>query len=71
MASLHSYGLDMAVAAVLLFMLKGLWNGVHAAVPWLFSLVTAASFHLLLPGSWHVLAGTVAGLVSAYLWAKP
>lgn len=71
LADLHSYSLDMAVVAACLVLLKGMWRGVHAALPWLFSLVTAALFYLLIPGSWYVLAGTLAGLVSAYLWAKP
>lgn len=67
---LHAYGFDMAFAAVFIMLLRGMWRGVHAAVPWLFSLVTAIAFYLLIPGAWYVLAGTVAGLVSAYLWAK-
>ena len=71
LGDLHPYGLDMAFAAVLLVLLKGLWKGVHAALPWLFSLVTAGLFYLLIPGGGYVLAGTLAGLVSAYLWAKP
>lgn len=71
LGDLRSYGFDMAFAAVFLVLLKGMWKGVHAAVPWLFSLLTAALFYLLIPGGWYVLAGTVAGLVSAYLWAKP
>ena len=68
---LRSYGFDMAFAAAFLVLLKGMWRGVHAALPWLFSLITAALFYLLIPGGWYVLAGTVAGLVTAYLWAKP
>lgn len=71
LGDLHPYGLDMAFAAVLLVLLKGLWKGVHAALPWLFSLVAAGLFYLLIPGGGYVLAGTLAGLVSAYLWAKP
>lgn len=68
---LRSCGFDMAFAAVFLALLKGMWRGVHAALAWLFSLITAALFYLLIPGGWYVLAGTVAGLVTAYLWAKP
>jgi len=71
LGDLPPYGLDTALAAVLLVLLKGLWKGVHAALPWLFSLVTAGLFYLLIPGGGYVLAGTLAGLVSAYLWAKP
>ncbi|WP_327438125.1 AzlC family ABC transporter permease [Pseudomonas donghuensis] len=70
LGDLRSYGFDMAFAAVFLVLLRGMWRGLHAAVPWLFSLLTAALFYLLIPGGWYVLAGTLAGLVSAYLWAK-
>ena len=71
LGDLRSCGFDMAFAAVFLALLKGMWRGVHAALAWLFSLITAALFYLLIPGGWYVLAGTVAGLVTAYLWAKP
>ncbi len=70
LGDLHAYGFDMAFAAVFLVLLRGMWKGLQAAVPWLFSLIAAAAFHLLIPGGWYVLAGTVAGLTSAYLWAK-
>ena len=49
LGDLRSYGFDMAFAAVFLVLLKGLWKGVHAALPWLFSLFTAALFYLLIP----------------------
>lgn len=71
LGDVRSYGFDMAFAAVFLVLLRGMWRGVHASLPWLFSLLTAATFYLLIPGGWYVLAGTVAGLISAYLWAKP
>lgn len=71
LGELRSFGFDMGFAAIALVLLKGMWKGVHAALPWLFSLITAALFHLLIPGGWYVLAGVVAGLVTAYLWAKP
>jgi len=70
LGDLRTYGFDMAFAAVFLVLLRGMWRGVHAAVPWLFSLVTAGLFHVLIPGGWYVLAGTLAGLVTAYLWAR-
>nr|WP_244619001.1 AzlC family ABC transporter permease [Pseudomonas syringae] len=70
LGNLNSYGFDMAFAAVFLVLLRGMWRGVHAAIPWLFSLITAVGFYLLIPGGWYVLAGTAAGVVSAYLWAK-
>ncbi|MGE7958568.1 AzlC family ABC transporter permease [Pseudomonas sp. NPDC089530] len=70
LGDVRAYGFDMAFAAVFLVLLRGMWRGVQAALPWLFSLLTAALCYRLLPGGWYVLAGTVAGLVMAYLWAK-
>lgn len=62
------YGFDMAFPAVFLVLLRGLWTGYRAAAPWLVSLVAAASVHLLVPGAWYVLSGTLAGLAVAYIW---
>lgn len=63
-----AYGFDMAFPAVFLVLLKGLWTGYRAAAPWLVSLVAAAAVHLLVPGAWYVLAGTLAGMATAYIW---
>lgn len=63
-----AYGFDMAFPAVFLVLLKGLWPGYRAASPWLVSLVAAAAVHILVPGAWYVLAGTLAGLSTAYIW---
>ncbi len=65
LGDLRSYGFDMAFAAVFLVLLKGMWKGIHAAVPWLFSLLTATTFHLLIPGGWY--AGGHAGRASQRL----
>jgi predicted branched-subunit amino acid permease len=63
-----AYGFDMAFPAVFLVLLKGLWPGYRAALPWLVSLLAAAAMHLLIPGAWYVLAGTLAGMATAYFW---
>lgn len=70
LGDLRRFGFDMAFAAIFLVLLKGMWKGARAALPWLFSLIIAALVHLLIPGGWYVLAGTLAGLLSAYLWSK-
>lgn len=70
LGDLRSYGFDMAFAAVFIVLLRGMWKGVRAALPWLVSLGTAALFHLLIPGGWYVLVGVIAGLTWAYLWAE-
>lgn len=65
LGDIRVYGFDMAFAAVFLVLLRGMWKGVRAAQPWLVSLVCAAVVHLVAPGGWHVLAGTLAGLAWA------
>lgn len=60
------FGFDMAFPAVFLVLLRGMWKGLHAARPWLVSLVTAALAYLYLPQGWHVPLGAVAGIASAY-----
>lgn len=64
------YGFDMAFVAVFLVLLKGMWKGIIAAIPWLVSLLVAIIGYLLLPGAWYVLLGTLAGLVIAFLMAS-
>ncbi len=66
-----SYGFDMAFPAVFLTLLKGLWKGLGPARPWAVSLAVAAATHLLVPGAWYVVAGTLAGLGAAFAWAEP
>jgi predicted branched-subunit amino acid permease len=61
------FGLDMAFPAVFLVILRGLWKGYRAAIPWVVSLVVAVALHLYIPGSWYVAGGTLAGLIVAYL----
>lgn len=63
-----AYGFDMAFPAVFLVLLRGLWPGYRAAAPWMVSLVAAAAVHILVPGAWYMLAGTLAGLTTAYIW---
>ena len=63
------YGFDMAFPAVFLVLLRGMWKGMRAAVPWLASLVAAAAVHLLVPGAWYVAAGALSGVAWAYAQA--
>lgn len=65
-----SYGFDMAFVAVFLVLLKGMWAGVIAAIPWLVSLLVAIGAYLLLPGAWYVLCGALAGLLTAFIMVK-
>ncbi|HYG45118.1 MAG TPA: AzlC family ABC transporter permease [Bordetella sp.] len=69
----EAYGLDMALPAVFLVMLRGMWRGMwrglRRAWPWLASLVVAALTSKLLPGAWYVAAGAMAGILAALAWA--
>lgn len=65
------YGFDMAFPAVFLFILASMWKGVRAARPWLVSFAVGPATHLLVPGAWYIIVGTVASLGAAYAWAKP
>ena len=60
------FGFDMAFPAVFLVLLRSMWKGLHAARPWLVSLITAALAYLYLPQGWHVPIGAIAGIASAY-----
>lgn len=64
------YGFDMAFVAVFLVLLKGMWKGCKAAIPWLVSLGAAIAGYCLLPGAWYVLIGSLAGLVVAFVMAQ-
>lgn len=66
----EKFGFDMAFTAVFLVLLRGMWRGMRASLPWLVSLGVAALTYRLMPqGAWYVAAGAVAGLASAALSA--
>lgn len=64
------WGFDMAFPAVFFVLLKGMWKGRRAAVPWLVSLVCATATYHFFPGAAYVLAGTVGGLATILLMGK-
>ena len=61
-----AWGFGMAFPAVFLVLLRGLWKGFKAAVPWLVSLAVAAAVYLGADGAWYVPAGALSGLLAAY-----
>lgn len=69
--NIEAWGLHLAFPAVILVLLRGMWRGIRPALPWLVSLVVAAATYLLIPGAWYVAAGTLSGLVAAWLMAGP
>lgn len=65
----EAWGFHMAFQAVFLVLMRGMWKGPRAAVPWLLSLVAAAVAYLTAPGAWYVVIGAFVGLGTAYLMA--
>lgn len=68
---IERWGFDLAFPAVFLVLLRGMWKGASAALPWLVSLIVAGSVHLALPGAWYVPAGALSGLLAAWTMARP
>ncbi|MGI4746895.1 MAG: AzlC family ABC transporter permease, partial [Janthinobacterium lividum] len=54
-----------------LVLLRGMWKGAGAAVPWLVSLIVAAGTCLTVPGAWYVPAGALLGIAVAWIRARP
>ena len=67
LGNVDRWGFDLAFPAVFLVLLRGMWTSVGAALPWLVSLLVAAGVHLAVRGAWYVPAGTVAGIVFAWV----
>ena len=65
-----AWGFGMAFPAVFLVLLRGMWKGFSAALPWLVSLLVAALTYRLAPGAWYVPAGAAAGLLTAFFTAS-
>lgn len=70
MGDVHALGFDMAFPAVFLVLIRGMWKGMRAAIPWGISLGVAILTYLFIPGSWYVASGACAGLLTAWLMAK-
>lgn len=65
------FGFDMAFPAVFLVLLKGMWRGTRAALPWLVSLVSAGATWHLFPGTaYYVPVGALCGIAAILLLGK-
>lgn len=64
------WGLDMAFPAVFFVLLRGMWKGFRAALPWLVSLICSVATYQLFPGAAYVPAGAISGLVAILLMSK-
>ncbi|MEM6902571.1 MAG: AzlC family ABC transporter permease [Pseudomonadota bacterium] len=64
----HDYGLDFALAAVFLALLRDFWQGLWVSLaPWVASALVAVAVHMAVPGPWYVAAGAIAGLIVALI----
>lgn len=65
---LEQFGFDMALTAVFLSLLKGMWQGIRLCYPWAISLVIACLTYYFIDGAWYVITGAVSGLLVAFMW---
>lgn len=70
LGDLTRYGVDMAFPAVFIILLKSMWKGIRTALPWCVSLGVAIAVYRLFPGAWYVPAGTIAGIIVAWLTVR-
>jgi 4-azaleucine resistance transporter AzlC len=61
---LSRWGLDFAITAVFTALLMGMWRGRSDIWPWLVSAVVAVVTWRVLPGTWYILCGAMAGIVT-------
>lgn len=55
------FGLDFVAVATFLALLVPMWTGRRDLPPWLIAAVTATAAHAVLPGTWYLIAGGLAG----------
>ncbi|MEZ5763985.1 MAG: AzlC family ABC transporter permease [Xanthobacteraceae bacterium] len=65
LANPRLYGVDLVMPAFFAALLIPLWNGPRRAAPWLVSGLVAIGVHWLAGGYWFIIAGAVAGSLSA------
>lgn len=66
-AIVQDYGLDYLTAAFFVALLAGFWRGRGDALPWLVAGGIAVAAKALLPGTWYIVLGALAGsLVGAW-----
>ena len=61
----RTYGMDVLVPAFFALSLIPLWTGLGTLVPWIIAGAVAYGVSLLAPGTWHVIAGGLAGAMLA------
>ncbi|MDP3492577.1 MAG: hypothetical protein Q8R82_05645, partial [Hyphomonadaceae bacterium] len=63
----RAYGVDLLMPAFFAALLIPSWRGVSHATPWVVSGIVAVAVTSLVPGYWFIIAGAVAGTVTAGL----
>lgn len=61
-------GLDFAFTATFLALLLGMWRGPASLVPWVTAGVVAIVAARLVPGSWYIIIGGIAGSLAGALF---
>lgn len=65
---IRGYGLEFITTAFFAALIAGFWRGRADLVPWLVAATVALASKALLPGTWYVVVGALAGsLVGAFL----
>ena len=59
-----AWGLDFAFTAVFLAMLTSMWKGRAHLLPWALAGMVAVVTSYLIPGSWYIVAGGIAGSIA-------
>ncbi len=65
------FGLDVVFTAVFIVLIAGLWRGRGDLLPWVVSGVTAVICEALVPGTWYIFVGGVAGIATAIVTWRP
>ena len=60
-AVIEGYGLDYLTTAFFVALLAGFWRGRGDLLPWLIAAAVAVSTKALLPGTWYIVLGALAG----------
>jgi predicted branched-subunit amino acid permease len=66
-ANPRTYGIDLLMPAFFAALLIPSWRGASRAVPWVVSGLVAVTVNWLAPGYWFIIAGAIAGTVTAGL----
>jgi predicted branched-subunit amino acid permease len=60
-AVIEGYGLDYLTTAFFVALLAGFWRGRGDLLPWSIAAAVAVSTKALLPGTWYIVLGALAG----------